>query len=181
MPDEKITNPATGNAPHEPPKSSETSPQTSKDVEGSDGLSQELDDIISSFSSPTQTGAGKGKEKELRRAPRFRVNWHADVISDDHVMYHGFINDISAIGASVFLESSLHTKKCTLHIHVPPLNLKSKSHLMKVSGKPVYVVYDGDKQLFRTAISFIRFNPESELAHLKERLTKHQSEIPGYY
>ena len=87
-------------------------------------------------------------------------------------MYHGFINDISTVGASFYLDSSLHTKKCSLHIHVPPLDLKNEPHIIEVSGKVVYEVYDGDQQLFRAAIDFLRFNPESDLEYLRERLTK---------
>ena len=129
--------------------------------------SQDIDDMLASFSPEKSTGAEKIKEQ--RKAPRFRVKWHAEIIIDDQIAYHGFIND-----------SSLHIEKCTLRIHVPPLNLKIKPHIMEVFGRIIYVVYDGEKQLFRAAINFLGFNPESDQPYLGERLTKHQIKIPEF-
>jgi hypothetical protein len=141
-------------------------------IEGSktSGQSQDIDEMIASFLPNKPTGAGERNEQ--RKAPRFRVKWHADILTEEQSTHHGFINDISTLGASFYLGSSLHTKKCTLHIHVPPLDLKNESHIMEVSGKVVYEVYDGDQQLFRAAINFLRFNPESDLEYLRQRLTK---------
>jgi hypothetical protein len=152
------------------------SPVNSSDGEDVSDLSQDINDILASFSSNKTTGEVESTEK--RKAPRFRVKWFADILTDEHVVYHGFVNDISTLGASIFLNSNLNTAKCTLRIHVPPLNLMSKPYVMEVSGKILYVVYDSDKQLFRAAVSFIRFNPESDLSFLDERLTKHHSKAP---
>jgi hypothetical protein len=151
MSDENITAPASGNAPDESPKPGEaSSPQDITDAE---------------------------EGKEQRKAPRFRVGWHTDIFFDDKSMHHGFINDISTLGASIFLDSGSIPEKSTLHIHVPPLSLTSEPHIIVVSGKVVYVVYDGDKQLFRAAFVFLKFHLESDLAYLGERLTKYQSVI----
>jgi len=139
-------------------------------------LSQDIDDMLASFS-PQKTSGSLGNN-EQRKASRFRVKWSVDVHIDDKVAYHGFINDISIVGASICLNTSFRANKCTLHIHIPPLDLTSKLRIMEVSGMLVYVVYDGSQQLFRAAINFLRFNPESDSAILKERLTKHHSKIP---
>ncbi len=155
MSDENKTDSASGNAPD---------------------LSQNIDDMLASLSPQKSTGAGARKDQ--RKAPRFRVNWHADILIDDQVAYQCFIHDISTLGASVFLNTNLHTNKCTLHIHVPPLDLKSKPHIIEATGKLVYVVFDGNQQLFRVAINFLSFRPESDLAYLGERLTRYHSRIP---
>lgn len=121
--------------------------------------------------------AGANENKEQRKAHRFRVNWHTDIIFADQSMHQGFINDISVQGASVFLSDSLTTDTAMLHIHVPPLTLTSEPRVIAVMGKSVYVVFDGDKQLFRTAFMFLKFHQESDRAYLEERLSKYQVEI----
>ncbi len=141
-------------------------------------LSQDINDILATLS-PKKVSVAVGCN-EKRKAPRFRVKWFADILTDDHVIYHGFVNDISTLGVSIYLNSNLNNAKCRLRIHVPPLNLTSKPHMIEVFGKVLYVVYDGDKQLYRAAINFLRFNPESDLAMLDERLTKHHSKVPEF-
>lgn len=141
-------------------------------------VSQEIADLLSSFS--TQKSAVAGKSKEHRPSPRFRVNWKAEIANDGRNTLHGFIRDLSAKGASIYLNNSLLQVKSTLHIHIPPLNLTGKPHVMAVSGNIVYVVYDSNKQLFRAAIIFNRFHRESDLPYLEERLTKYHLKIPEY-
>lgn len=178
MSDENITDSATGNAPDALPETGAVSPPTTTDIDGggTPDVSQDLADILSSFSPQKPKGAGESKEH--RKAPRFRVKWQADVLIDGQSAHRGSISDISTHGASIYLNSSLQTaKSAVFHIYVPPLNLTSKPHIMAVSGKIVYVVYDGDKQLFRAGVNFLRFNPESDLAYLDERLKKHHLQI----
>ena len=141
-----------------------------------------IDDMLSSFapqeSVDTLLSINTRKSKEKSKPPRFRVKWHADIIFEDQSTDHGYINDISEQGTSICLNSSLHTMKCMLRIHVPPLNIKCSTRFIEVTGKLVYLVYDSNQQLFRAAISFMKFNFESDLAYLNERLTKHQVTIP---
>lgn len=118
------------------------------------------------------TGVG-----EQRKAHRFRVGWHADIVFEDQSSQQGFINDISTQGASVFLSDGPTTDKAVLHIHVPPLSRTSVPHVIAVLVKSVYVVFDGDKQLFRAAFVFLKFQQESDQAYLEERLSKYQLEI----
>lgn len=154
-------------------------------IEGDNNLevSQDIADMLASFSPQKSTCAGERNEQraEQREAPRFRVKWHADILMDDKNTYRGFIKDISTHGASIYLSSCLRLEKCLLLIYVPPLNLASKPHIIEVYVKTVYVVYDGEKQLFRAAFNFIRFHPESDRIYLGERLTKHQIKIPEFF
>jgi hypothetical protein len=152
----------------------ETTPSNSANTLHDTSL--DIDDMLASFS-PKKTSIAVGNQDQ-RKSPRYRVKWHADILTDDQITHKGFVKDISVKGASVYLNSNLHMAKCTLRIHVPPLISTSKPHIMEVFGRIVYVVYDGEKQFFHAAISFIKFHPESDLANLGERLTKHHSKIP---
>ena len=178
MSDENTTDSATSDAPDELSETGETPLPTTAGIEGSGtpDLSQDLADILSSFSQQKSADAAQGKEH--RKARRFRVKWHADIFIDGQSAQRGSINDLSTQGASIYLNNSLPAAKLvTLHIHVPPLNLTSKPHLIAVSAKIVYMVFDGTKQSFRAGVDFLGFNLESDLAYLGERLTKHHLEI----
>jgi hypothetical protein len=149
-------------------------------VAGSNALetSDDIDAMLASFA-PKATSSAAEKNED-RKAPRFRVKWHADILVDERSIYHGFLNDISTVGASIYLNNNVHPIKPTLRIHVPPLSLTAKPHIIEVTGKTLYVVYDGGKQLYRASINFLSFRVESDLAYLDERLTRHHSKIPEH-
>lgn len=115
--------------------------------------------------------------QEKRKAHRFRVRWHADVVFPNQSAHSGFINDISIQGTSVFLGESPVADEAELHIHIPPLDRVSKPHIVVIHGKMVYAVFDGDRQMFRAAYVFSRFRQEADRAYLEGRLSKYQLEI----
>ena len=133
---------------------------------------QDVDNMLASFSTPENTKLAHG-EDERRNAHRSHVKWHVDIILDDQIIHHGFINDISTTGMSIYLDSILRIKKCKLHIQVPPQNLTSDTRVIEVSGQLVYMVYDGSQQLFRAAFNFLSFYPESDLSYLGKCLAQH--------
>ena len=145
--------------------------------------------ITNDASQNTSEGAAPFKDKvggsvaddtlaaSSHKAPRFRVKWHAEIISDDQSASECVIFDISTQRAAVYVERNLHTKKCTLFIHIPPLNLTNNAQVIEVSGKLGYIVFDGSNQMYRASVDFIKFIPESGLEYLKDRLTKYQIEI----
>ena len=139
-------------------------------------LSQDLADIISSFS-PQETPP-PGKPAELRRTPHYRVRWNAVIAAEGQAPLRGFINDISTEGASFYLERRLLPVKATLHIHIPTLSPDHEPRLLSVPGNIVYVVHDSNQQMFRAAISFSRFQSASDKAYLEERLDKYHVKIP---
>ena len=141
-------------------------------------LSDDIDAMFASImpkSVPATTG-GQTRQK----SPRFRVKWHVDILIDGHKIYDGFTNDISTAGASVFLAHNVHPLRPTLRIHIPPLSATSKPRFVEVSGKTVYMVYDGKMQLYRAAISFTSFHTQADVAYLEERLNKYHSRIPEH-
>ena len=148
-------------------------------------LSQfDINEMLASFGQPQAQTHGTlnppfaGKNKEQRKTPRYIVNWRAIIVTDEKGTVHGLIKDISMSGASIYKEVSLPVVNCALHIQVSPLVIGSKPYVMVVDGKVIYSVYDGNKNLFRTAITFLKFHKKSDQDYLEERLTKHHVKIP---
>src|ERR1017187_2137083 len=73
-------------------------------------FSEDIDDMLASFSS-NKTLGGVGFNDQ-RKAARYRVRWHADILIDGQRVDSGFIKDISTQGASIYLNTSLHIEKC---------------------------------------------------------------------
>jgi hypothetical protein len=98
-------------------KINSTAPANSPDALDTFGNSlnttDDIDAMLASFAPPKQPSELQIIEK--RYAPRYRVKWKAEVVTDDKSTYQGFINDISTVGASICLNTSLHTTKCTLY------------------------------------------------------------------
>lgn len=141
-------------------------------------LPEDVDQMLASFL--PQSAPAAADSPSQRKKPRFRVKWHVDILMDGRNVYHGYINDISTAGASVFLNHNVHLLKPSLRIHIPPLSSTGKPHFIEVSGKTVYMVYDGEKQMYRASISFTRFHAETDVAFLDERLNKCHTRIPEH-
>lgn len=138
----------------------------------------DVDAMLAAFMSKSVPATTSRQTRQ--KTPRFRVRWHVDILMDGHNIFDGLINDISTAGASILLAHNVHPLKPTLRIHIPPLCSTSKPHFMEVSGKTVYMVYDGGKQLYRASISFTKFHAQTDMAFLEERLNKHHSRIPEH-
>lgn len=150
------------------------------EIAGGNGqvLPEDIDEMLASIL-PRNTPVAADRNSR-RKAPRFRVRWHADILIDGRNIDHGFVSDIFTDGACVYLNNNVHPLKPTLRIHIPPLNSTSRPHIIEVSGKTVYIVYDGDKQMYRASISFTRFRVETDVAYLDERLNKYHPRIPEH-
>jgi len=118
------------------------------------------------------------RDKESRKAPRFRVKWRIEIHIDEQGMFTGFVKDVSTTGASIYLGRNLQAVKfVTLHICITPFDTTSKPRIVVVFVKIVYTVYDSEEHLFRAGVTFLKFNSESDLAFLEARLTNHHVEI----
>lgn len=165
MSDENTTDPPIGNAPDLPPASVKT---TASITAGAEESSASTDKATPSDSIDTP------KHDESRSDPRIRVRWHVDAFVEGQPVLHGFVRDLSAKGADIFLGRNLqNVKSVKLHIHVPPLSVTGEHHIVDVSGKIVYTAHDSEELLFHTGIVFAKFNLNSDLAYLKSRLDKH--------
>lgn len=127
--------------------------------------------------SPTARTAIQGS-KEHRSAQRFYVKWRAVAFIDAQSQHHGFIKDISAKGAAVFLERNLQSLEfIKLHIHVPPSHTLKAPRIIAVYGKIIYTTHDRNELLFRAGISFLKFDSEHDPAFLETYLANHQTRI----
>ncbi len=116
--------------------------------------------------------------KEHRSVPRFYVKWRAIAFIDAQSQHHGFIKDISTKGAAVFLDRNLQSLEfIRLHIHVPPSHTSNAPRILNVYGKIVYTTHDINELLFRTGITFLKFDSEQDPAFLETYLTNYQTRI----
>ena len=123
--------------------------------------------------SAKKPAARKGS-KEHRVEPRFRVRWRMIAFVDAKGLHHGSIRDISTKGAAILLDRNLPPQGfIKLHIYVPPPHTSKISCIVEVYGKIVYSIYDGQEQLFRIGVTFLKFHSESDPAFLEKYLTSH--------
>ena len=116
--------------------------------------------------------------KEHRSVPRFYVKWRTVAFVDAQNQHHGFIKDISTKGASVFLDRNLQSLEfIKLHIHVPPSHALKVPRLIEVYGKIVYTTHDINEFLFRTGISFLKFDSQHDSVFLEKHLTDYHTRI----
>lgn len=97
--------------------------------------------------------------------------WHTDVIVEGHDVYHGFVKEISMQGAKLYLEHNLQNDKLVkLQIHIPPLEAAVEPHVIEVTAKINYTIYDSVEDFFRSGVNFTRFSLESDSAYLETRI-----------
>lgn len=102
------------------------------------------------------------------------VRWHIDALIEGHQILHGFIKDISHNGGEIFLDHNLRNiNQIKLRIHVPPLDTTSSHHVIGLSAKIIYTIYDPSEFLFRSGIKFTKFELESEQTYLLSRIDDH--------
>lgn len=116
--------------------------------------------------------------KEHRSVPRFLVKWRAVAFIDAQNQYHGYIKDVSAQGAAVFLDRNLQALEfIKLHIQIPPSYTLREPRILKVYGKIVYTTHDRSELLFRTGIRFLTFDSEQDSAFLETFLADNHMRI----
>lgn len=126
---------------------------------------------------PAKAAAAMGS-KEHRSVPRFYVKWRAVAFIDAQSQYHGFIKDISTKGAAIFLDRNLQSLEfIKLHIQVPPSNTLREPRILKVYGKIAYTTHDRSELLFRTGISFLKFDSEHDPGFLETFLADNHTRI----
>ena len=112
------------------------------------------------------------KYREFHEAAHPHYKWHAEVLVDGHDVYQGIVKDISIKGLNLILDHNLQNAKFVkLHIHVPPLDIGSPHHILEVTGKITFAVYDSVEGSFRSGISFLEFTLESDRAYLNSLLS----------
>ena len=115
----------------------------------------------------------KSKYESVHDVPHPHFRWHADALVDGHEVCQGIVKDISMKGVNFFPDHNLQNAKLIkLKIHVPPLIVNAPHHVLEVTGKITFTVYDSVEDAFRTGISFLEFAVESDRAYLLSRISE---------
>jgi len=116
--------------------------------------------------------------KEHRSVPLFQVKWRAIAFIDAQSQYHGFIKDISVKGTALFLDRNLQSLEFVkLHIQIPPSHTLREHRILKAYGKIIYTTHDRSELLFRTGISFLKFEQEGDSVFLEAFLADNHTRI----
>lgn len=121
---------------------------------------------------PASSPAVPTPESEQRNFPRHGVRWHVDAQLDGGI-HRGSIREISTGGATLFLEvnpGKSGTRKLSLHIHVPPFDVKHREHIVEVECRIVYSLHDSREQTFRIGLQFTHFRNAADQTLLQNRL-----------
>lgn len=142
-------------------------------------MSKANQDIIDLLGSTSETPPAPPQPgKEHRREPRFYVKWQTVVFVDAQSQHYGFIKDISVRGAALFLDRNLQSREIIkLHIHVPPSHISRAARTIAVYGKIIYSNHDSRELLFRTGVSFLKFDSEHDPVFLETYLANYQAKI----
>ncbi|MDZ4202622.1 MAG: PilZ domain-containing protein [Gallionella sp.] len=137
----------------------------------------ELSAVLAEACTPVDATPPKGG-KEHRKSERYRVKWHAAAFIEPDGLYHGYIKDISAHGAAIFLDKNIkHGQSIKLHIHVPPLHIAQAPHVVEVQGTVAYTVHDAEELQFRVGVRFLRFITEHDPVFLAGYLSNNATRI----
>lgn len=108
---------------------------------------------------------------EQRNEPRLRVHWDVAAIWGGLAPCHGFVGDISSVGATVYLDRNpLNVKSATFLIQVPPLKEEDATRAIEVDGKIIQTLHDSTEMMFRAGIQFGKFRDETDAAYLARRI-----------
>lgn len=125
--------------------------------------------------------------KEQRRETRYMVSWRVAVsvngqdLVNGRDWHYGRVKDISLHGAAILNELNLKPgTRVTLSIHMPTLNRLCEPKVLTVHGEIAYTAHDTSLMCFRSGISFVKFEQESDRAYLEERLANNHVKVPDY-
>lgn len=165
IPDEKISNPATGAAPDLLAGPVESTSSSATDDAGS--VASDLPKLAANPSVMTIAAV----HQVLQVDPHIRVRWHAEAFIDGKGVYKGFVKGISLTGTSIYLGLNLQkVKSVKLRIHVPLPGSLSVHRVMEVAASVIYSSYDGYESLFHTGLTFTQFNLASDQSYLQARI-----------
>jgi hypothetical protein len=154
MPDKKITDSAT---------------------DGSDtfDLSQDIADILSSFSTPKSSGARSQAKQpqgggDLGKRAYFRhpVRWRVAIVNKSggkNDIYHGRTYDVSMSGISILLERNmLFTSEVVVLLAIPPIHQGLKETIVEIECNLTHSVLDSVHSQFRLGMKYIQFKGDGK-------------------
>jgi PilZ domain len=161
-------------------------------IEESDAfdLSQDIADILASFSSQESTGAPSqtkqahesnknnhinshkkmhasiGVDSDHRKHHRHLVRWRVAIVntaSEKNDIYHGRTHNLSLSGASILLEHNISfSSEVVILLAIPPMHLGQKETIIEIQSKITYTLLDSVHSQFRLAMNFIYFKGDGK-------------------
>jgi hypothetical protein len=160
-------------------------------------LSQDIADILASFSSPKSTGTpsqennagsnegGSGFQKKRassssgdansRKYYRHPVRWRVAIVNKSggkNDIYHGRTFDVSMSGISILLERNMtFTSEVVVLLAIPPIHQGLKETIVEIQCNLTHSVLDSVHSQFRLGMKYIQFKGEGKKI-LSEVLSK---------
>lgn len=118
--------------------------------------------------------AGQGVSRKSRPAGtsdhrkhvRHPLHWRVAIVhknGDKNDIYHGRTQDLSARGASVYVDHNIFTmKEVVVLLGVPPLHAGQKETIIEIQSSMVYTVFDSGQSQFRIGIRFSHFKGDGK-------------------
>jgi c-di-GMP-binding flagellar brake protein YcgR len=103
---------------------------------------------------------------EHRRLYRYPVHWRIALVhknGDKNDIYHGRTHDLSAGGASVFVDHNIFVmSEVVLLLAIPPLHPGQKETLIEIDCRMAYTILDSEQSRFRIGLRFLHFKGEGK-------------------
>jgi c-di-GMP-binding flagellar brake protein YcgR len=103
---------------------------------------------------------------EQRRHYRHPIHWRIAIVhknGDKNDIYHGRTHDLSAWGASVFVDHNIFMmSEVVMLLAIPPLHPGQKETIIEIQCRMVHTVLDSEKNQFRIGIHFLQFKGEDK-------------------
>ena len=181
MSDENITGSASDSVPEESPNPGEVASPTTVETEEESpfDLSQDIADILASFSSPKSevpnhtrgnnesTNDKRNIDYSNKRAHfRHPVRWRVAIVNKSggkHEIFHGRTNDVSLSGISILLERNvIFTSEVVVLLAIPPMHQGLKETIVEIQCALTHSVLDSVHHLFRLGMRFIHFKGDGQ-------------------
>jgi hypothetical protein len=104
-------------------------------------------------------------EVEHRRGYRHPLHWRVALIYDNkgkNDIYHGRTNNLSASGASIYLDHNIFLSEVVMLLAVPPRQIGDRETIIEIQCSMVYTVLDGEQSRFRIGLHFVRFKGDGK-------------------
>ena len=163
---------------------------------GSDsyGFSDDLDDLLSSFSSPPKSNGSSGQtwqshagsNSNSRRFHRYPVRWRVAIINkhrNKNDTYHGRTQNVSLSGVSILTDHNVFfTTEVVILLAIPPTYQGQKESIVEIQCSGVYTVLDSVSGQFRIGMRFDQFKGDGKRILsdvLSKRLIREKETAPA--
>jgi len=107
-----------------------------------------------------------GQTIEHRKHYRHPLHWRIAILhknGDKNEIYHGRTHDLSAWGASIFVDHNIFMMtEVVMLLAIPPMHAGQKETIIEIQCRMAYTVLDSEQSQFRIGIRFMHFKGEGK-------------------